>query len=97
MKFNINNYVKVRLTEEGLKHYNNYYSEFVLKFPDSFKVKKDYELREQLWEIMHIFGSETFIGRQNVFVDNIIEIEDVKENKYDKIDWMHHSKVEGDR
>lgn len=81
--FNINNNVKVRLTEHGRA---------VLKADiDSIDYSGDEDIKNyaheksepdkdgyntfQLWELMSVFGSHMYNGAKNVFEKNIIELD----------------------
>lgn len=56
MKFNVNNYVKVKLTERGKAIMKK---EGVLR---EYKADKDGFSKWQLWELMRVFGNYLFNG-----------------------------------
>ena len=85
-KFNINEYVRVKLNEVGLEIYKNRMKEInknleettELKFP----IYPIYPIRDnkgyvkfQLWDLMEIFGSYLRVGKEIPFEDNSIYIE----------------------
>ena len=70
MKVNINDNVKIKLTPLGVHHlkYND---------PVSYKYNFDQEtniLNEQLWVVINIFADAFYIGGEQLFEDNIIEV-----------------------
>ena len=69
MKFNLNDYVTVKLTANGLHIYttSDYYREN--------RVTMGGTLREQAWVVMHVFGSFLWSGAEQVFVDNVWTVE----------------------
>ena len=70
MEMNIKDNVYVRLTPEGEEAYRKYYKEMNLKPPS---LKKTGEWTTfKMWELMNIFGSKSFNGRQAQFKENII-------------------------
>ena len=82
--FNINNYVKVKLTEEGLKILKSQYNEMLNRMaPQARKSmgpfkkpktdKKGYS-EFQLWELMQHFGSYMFNGNMNPPFESTIKI-----------------------
>ena len=95
-KFNVNHYVKVKLTE---------YGKDVFKRKSYFKLKKEDEdgyTEFQLWDFMSIFGSEMRITLQNMpFDTNIIfvgaeclECEELKKSlKTAKADYKRHKEM----
>ena len=77
MKINVNDRVKVQLTDYGRTTLFNYYSEFNKNSYECFlQTDKAYKGGEfQLWELMQIFGKDMYCGNPKVpFVDNQIEI-----------------------
>ncbi len=60
MKVNINEQVKVKLTDSGKEVYSNYLSQF--KSPLVNKIVPN-ELNIPLWEFAQIFGSELYMGQ----------------------------------
>jgi hypothetical protein len=60
IKFNINDEVSIKLTEEGIKHFRDHYLQFdIVAEP---KVDENRWYRAQLWKIMSIFGDQMFLG-----------------------------------
>jgi len=72
MKVNINEQVKIKLTDSGKEVYKNYLSQFKSHLVS--KIVPD-ELTLPLWEFAQIFGSELYMGQVKApFVeDNEIE------------------------
>lgn len=80
---NINEIVKVRLTDAGKKHLEKYFNKIKenLKNQHGVTLKRE-DFREidgeifrcQLWELMHIFGPQCHMGADTMFVDNKINI-----------------------
>lgn len=78
IKFNTNNYVKVRLTEKGKSVLHDYANKGDQVLPNS-SIKKDVLNRHapdsenyskfQMWQLINIFGSHCFNGNSNVFED----------------------------
>ncbi len=89
-KFNINNYVKVKLTDYGLQVYCEQFNKPLLGFPtlrehlktlDSVKMEADSEGHHsfQMWHFMELFGSSVGIAKDKVFeLDIIIEDKDLQ-------------------
>lgn len=68
IEININQKVKVNLTEYGKEKLNQYFEENNIK-----RFATDvYET--QLWNLMQIFGDEMFNGSKQCFENNIIEL-----------------------
>lgn len=88
MQLNFNEYVFVRLTSHGKDYLEGYFK----RLWDSVKLPPDddrriirnldgYAYKVQLWELMHIFGPECYMGNPRaMFVDNLIGI-DVAERR----------------
>ena len=78
MKININDNIKVKLTEHGLKLLKEHYGQL----NKMFNVKKEVKLDEngyftqQLWSVMQIFGTYMYNGAPTIFENNSIEIDD---------------------
>jgi hypothetical protein len=53
-KFNINENVKIKLTDSGIKMYKEYYKGIKNTAP---RLDKDGYYRDQLWHIIKMFGS----------------------------------------
>lgn len=79
MKINVNNYVKIKLTEVGKKHAKEkYFKSFNYNPPYEYSDPKediDGYSEWQLWELMATFGDILYNGCQIPF-ENIIEIID---------------------
>lgn len=82
-KFNVNDHVRVKLNNRGLKILVDYYEQLRLpRLNDSFvllnhKPDEDGYMKFQMWDLMVIFGSHMGIGRELVFDCNIfLEIKD---------------------
>lgn len=78
MKFNVNNYVKIKLNERGkeilLKEWEAMPESYRSRYP--FKSPKEDEegwSKWQLWNVMETFGPHIFLGCVNPF-DTEIEI-----------------------
>ena len=70
MKFNINDEVVIKLTK---------YGETILGKSNSTSYEYSYNkktkiLKEQLWVVMNIFGNHLWLGGEQMFVNNIIEL-----------------------
>lgn len=78
MNINLNEYVKVKLTDYGLAvHYDSwYYKEIHIRARFPYKLPRVDEQgysKFQLWDLMSIFGSVMYLGNPNVpFEDNEI-------------------------
>jgi len=75
-EFNINDYIKVKLTKHGQKIHISYYEKF-----DTYGVNKKFYKPEidnegyteyQLWEFMNIFGEHMFNGADQLIENNLI-------------------------
>ena len=84
-KFNINDYVRVKLTPEGIKTLISFYNgghftirneQDVKRFFHSRYNLRTHVLEAQLHEIMHIFGPECFVGGDTQFFENCIYFHD---------------------
>jgi len=84
MKININDYVKIKLTDYGKEVLKETKEEFLTSFNkryntkhtvDSFFEKIEYDkegyTKFQLWHLMEIFGDYMYNGADNVFDLNI--------------------------
>lgn len=78
MKFNINNYVKVKLTDKGKDIYfhrhdeiNAHYKKKVIK-PSYPKADDDGYTKFQLWNLMEIYGKYCTLGSELPFDSEII-------------------------
>ena len=74
---NINDKVKVTLTDYGLEVFRNQYRAMREIHPDIYAKyieRTDRVLEIQLWDLMFHFGSNCYIGCKQVFVDNEIEL-----------------------
>ena len=82
--FNINEYVKVKLTEEGVKILKAQYEETLKQMnPQSRKAMGPFKKPKvdsegysefQLWELMKYFGNYMYIGNMNIPFDMNIKI-----------------------
>lgn len=67
---NINDLVRVKLTEYGVEHLKT-------KDPVALEYHFDKEtkmLETEMWNLMYIFGDEMYMGAKQVFENNNIEI-----------------------
>lgn len=67
---NINNLVRVKLTEHGI-------ATMIMKNPPAMEYHFDKDtkiLETELWDIMNIFGDQMYLGAKQVFANNNIEI-----------------------
>lgn len=78
---NLNDSVQVLLNEEGAKIVNAYYDELYGRMPPAAakhkpapKVAGDVH-KAQLWDIMHIYGPHTFMGKPMPFAAMTIKTE----------------------
>jgi hypothetical protein len=70
----INAPVVARLTPEGLSRLEAYYNDLGVPYPPPW-LHGD-ELCTQLWDVMHIFGPQMFMGNtKDMFVDNKLRIQ----------------------
>lgn len=80
IKFNVNDYVHIKLTPLGKKvylgHYNEYrelsYQPLMKRMPKYTKSEKKGYHKFQLWEIMQIFGEIIYNGCKMPFKTEII-------------------------
>lgn len=68
---NINDSVRVTLTEYGAAVYNNWLAGRIYRKQES--VEEGYILKEQLWAVMSVFGEHVSLGKQSPFKDCKIE------------------------
>ena len=74
-KLNINDIVKVKLTEKGRKIYTEYYTRYsVGGVSKIIKLDADGFFHTELWDIMNIFGSHLYMGAEPMFENNEIFI-----------------------
>jgi hypothetical protein len=75
VKFNINNYIRVKLTPRGRELMIQNHKELFAPFSDKYPVRKINEKRGwsewQLWELMHEFGRHMRNGREVPFETEI--------------------------
>ncbi len=65
MKFNINNYVKVKLTDRGRKILEDQHAEIKKSLPNAeplYIPDEDGFVRFQLWELISTFGKHIYHG-----------------------------------
>ena len=86
MKFNINNYVKVKLTQEGITHYRKWYSKFINHsinnteyYERQLSPDKEGYYRFQMHEIMSIFGSVIDSSTPPMLMTILIDYKDLEE------------------
>ncbi len=83
MKFNINNYVKVRLTDEGRKIVKKSKGFYKVLGGDYSEVEITEDLEGwslwQMWDLMSTFGAYMFNGCRTPFETEIDIIEDNKD------------------
>lgn len=72
MKVNINDRVKVRFTEHGFRLYGEHL--FLNNQPVQVNHDHCYYIFT-LWELMSIFGDAIYLGSDQIFVNNEIDIE----------------------
>lgn len=83
LKFNINNYIRVKLKEEGYKYWKTVYDSVYQDIPhlhqyikplEAYKAKadKDGYIKMQAWEFMRIFGDTISLGTICVFDTEIL-------------------------
>lgn len=76
--FNINDYIKVKLTSYGCKTHIEYYSKYLPKSlmlnPKNYMPVIDEEgfTKYQLWEFMNIFGEHMTMTAEQVIQNNLI-------------------------
>lgn len=84
MKMNLNDTVKVKLTDEGikiLKERYQYFNRMLAKqsIPiEPFELKLDAEgyYHAQLWHLLEDFGDKVFLGCEVPFENNVIEVDE---------------------
>ncbi len=70
---NLNDRVKVVLTQEGANIYNSYYEDTPSEYRPDRKIVGEV-LTDQLWGIMQVFGNHISLGRMSPFKDCQLEI-----------------------
>jgi hypothetical protein len=76
LSFNINDCVRVKLTEKGKKMLAEHCGGEIPDWYDTY-YKYDEWYQFQLWDLMNIFGSHIHMGSDNPFETNIlIEVEE---------------------
>ena len=71
-KININDMVKVQLTERGISHMRK--NDSVMT---EFHFDKDTKIVEtELWQLMNTFGDKMYMGAEQMFKNNVIEFID---------------------
>lgn len=76
--FNINNYIKVKLTEKGYQHYRDYHNQYMpeelVKPLEHFKAKADAEgyCKFQAWCFIQMFGDTIKSWEVPIFSPDII-------------------------
>ena len=78
--FNINNYVRVKLTEEGKTHYIKWHKDLKVDAVCPAIDSAGY-CKFQMHELMNVFGSEVVMGLPQMFNSNIkIQIDEESSN-----------------
>ena len=76
---NLNAETTVKLNDIGLNIYNSHISRLINMTPenmrDKFNLQEGNILTSELWDIIHIFGEQLFLGKDTPFVDNCIHVE----------------------
>ena len=72
IKININDYVKIKLTPYGETVLKEHLDSLNLKMPKYLEPNKKGYMYLQIWEIMNIFGSECYMGNQQIIEHNEI-------------------------
>ncbi len=77
VKINLNANTNLQLTKEGRQVLEEHLKELTLPrdLGSRYDLSEDGRVSMTLWEVMHIFGPETFVGQPNLFEDSIIEVE----------------------
>lgn len=81
MKFNINNYASVTLTEYGAKIYNSRYDDLKAVCPDIIHTFQDtnvqagHVIKAQLWSLFQTFGPFMSLGSENPFEGCVMTFE----------------------
>jgi hypothetical protein len=75
MKINLNSRCTAILTEAGAKVYNEYMSQFTFRGRREPNAKVGFAHKTSLWDLMHIYGEHTFIGRPEPFEGCEIDVE----------------------
>lgn len=75
MKFNINNYVRVKLTEAGINHlkdtHQRYWKETGKIFKFEPKIDENGYTEFQLWDLISVFGTKIYNGSDLMFETEI--------------------------
>lgn len=64
VKFNLNDQVKVKLTDVGIAAINTHFSDLRLAVPDKYIAGWDGCITLSVWEMMNIFGNYCYNGCQ---------------------------------
>jgi len=82
IKFNINESVKVKLTDHGRKVLADQHNKYAVYYPKAFQIKTPNDFKEnedengfttfQLWSLMEKFGNHTGMCQENCFDTNIL-------------------------
>ncbi len=77
VKINLNANTNLQLTKEGRQVLEEHLKELTLPrdLGSWYDLSEDGRVSMTLWEVMLIFGPETFVGQPNLFEDSIIEVE----------------------
>ena len=75
MKVNVNQKCSVILRKRGVEAYYDYYKRLGLSPPKNYQIGDTFS--GQLWEVMHLFGSKSYMGPEPPF-DTEIEIDYIR-------------------
>lgn len=71
---NMNDVIHVELTKYGEKIAHIHYTKLKVPLLMIYRHTKAHEYLFPMWELMNIFGKETFLGAEQCFVDNKLTI-----------------------
>lgn len=101
MSINLNDQVKVTLTEYGKEIIKNYYNVLLKHMPQEDidrSINKAIENGKfSLWDLMNIFGQYTYIGNPRIpFENNVIEIVKPEKDTRMRCSYCGIYKIDGD-
>lgn len=70
MKYNLNDQIRFRPTEFGLKHFKKYYLSYNIDIDVNDHLNENGMFTMCVWEFASIFGSELFMGNTNQCVED---------------------------
>lgn len=73
MKVNINDIVRIRLTDNGKRIWKEYWEPYTSE--NSKVLDPEDTVRLSLWEVMNIFGSEMYNGNPDLPFETTLEVE----------------------